>query len=136
MVSGSATPDIQRRENHQLGLVRLRPAFICAEVDVLLVAYGIGYGVMEISCRCVAGQQQGNPSSQQERLVRLGQLLPKGLSPRLTQVAVAVCVECNPEADFEFGLDLLLQGVEQRQGGHSTDRSAVATGPEIQHGED
>ncbi|HBY99235.1 MAG: TetR/AcrR family transcriptional regulator C-terminal domain-containing protein [Ardenticatenaceae bacterium] len=107
-----------------------------AEILRTLVAYGIGYGVMELSCYSLTGLQEYDPLSQRERLVRLGQLLPRGIAPRLTQVAMTMCVECEPEADFEFGLDLLLQGLERFQSGRDADQGAPAAREATTRGED
>ncbi len=92
-----------------------------AEILRALIAYGRGYGMAELSCFVLSGPQQEQPSSPQERLVRLGQRLPRGISPRLARVAAAICAECDPDSDFEFGLDLILWGVR------SVDRRAQAS---------
>lgn len=88
-----------------------------AEILRTLIAYGIGYGVAELACFCQTALQPGETLPPRERLVRLGQLLPPGLAPRLTRVAVAMCAECDPEADFARGLDLLLRGLHDAERG-------------------
>ncbi|MQB02343.1 MAG: hypothetical protein GEU78_19315 [Actinobacteria bacterium] len=45
--------------------------------------------------------------------MRVMQSLPQGLSPHLAEVACVVC-ECDLDKQFDFGLDLIISGLEAR----------------------
>jgi AcrR family transcriptional regulator len=75
-----------------------------------LITYAVGYGMAELS-PLLMSQLQGNDVSDVQRVMRVVQSLPQGLSPHLAEVACIVC-ECDLDAQFDFGLDLIINGLE------------------------
>ena len=73
-----------------------------------LITYAVGYGMAELS-PLLMSQLQGNDVSDVQRVMRVIQSLPQGLSPHLAEVACIVC-ECNLYKQFDFGLDLIING--------------------------
>lgn len=55
-------------------------------------------------------------------VVGLGQALPAGTPPHLVETAIALCADCDPDACFEFGLKLIIQGVRQLETAEAPDR--------------
>jgi TetR/AcrR family tetracycline transcriptional repressor len=78
-----------------------------------LCAYAMGYGISELYCfgawRADAGQPDANVT---DVLLWLGRILPPRTPPRLVDAAVSVC-DCDPDGDFEAGLDMALRGLRQ-----------------------
>lgn len=77
-----------------------------------LVTYAVGYGMAELS-PLLMDQLQGSDVPDVQRLMRVMQSLPRDLSPRLAEVACIVC-ECDVDGQFDFGLDLIIGGLEAR----------------------
>jgi TetR/AcrR family tetracycline transcriptional repressor len=75
-----------------------------------LVTYAVGYGMAELS-PLLMNQLQGSDVSDVQRVMRVMQSLPRDLSPRLAEVACVVC-ECDVDKQFDFGLDLIMGGLE------------------------
>lgn len=85
-----------------------------AEVLRSVVSFSVGYGLQEVSLLAVPGTPPGQgEGAGREFLVALGQSLPAGTPPHLVETAIALCADCDPEACFEFGLKLIVQGVRQ-----------------------
>lgn len=77
-----------------------------------LVSYGIGYGAVELSY--LLSEDQGSaeePASEVERLMRIMRMVPRDVPPRLAEVARIIC-DCDVDAQFDFGLELILFGLE------------------------
>lgn len=53
--------------------------------------------------------------SDREVLVYLGQALPPGIPPALTDAAVTMIADCDPDRCFDDGLELMLAGLNQAQ---------------------
>lgn len=86
----------------------LKPEFAAQGVRAL-VTYAVGYGMAELS-PLLMNQLQGSDVSDVQRVVRVMQSLPEGLSPHLAEVACVVC-ECDVDGQFDFGLDLIIDGL-------------------------
>jgi AcrR family transcriptional regulator len=80
-----------------------------------LQSFGVGYGLAELTCFGIP-EVGGADLSQAEMLVLLGQALPPGVPPHLADAAIALYAVTNPEAAFESGLDLLLDGLRPDHG--------------------
>jgi hypothetical protein len=83
-----------------------------AEVLRSLVSFTMGYGLQEIGL-WPASAERGVPAGEREFLVSLGQALPAGAPTYLIDTAIALCADCDPDACFEFGLELIVQSVRQ-----------------------
>jgi len=77
-----------------------------------LVTSAVGYGMAELS-PLLMNQLQGSDVSDVQRVMRVMRSLPGDLSPRLTGVACVVC-ECDLDRQFDFGLDLIIGGLESQ----------------------
>lgn len=84
-----------------------------AEVLRSIVSFSVGYGLQEVSIVAIPGAPGQGEGAGREFLVALGQSLPAGTPPHLVETAIALCADCDPEACFEFGLELIVQGVRQ-----------------------
>jgi AcrR family transcriptional regulator len=84
-----------------------------AEVLRSVVSYSVGYGLQEVSLVEVPGTQGQSEGDGREFLVALGQSLSPGTPPHLVETAIVLCADCDAEACFEFGLELIVQGVRQ-----------------------
>jgi len=93
-----------------------------AEVLRSVVSYSVGYGLQEISLLAVPGTPVQGEGAGREFLVALGQSLPAGTPPHLIETAIALCADCDPDACFEFGLELIVQGVRQLETAEARDR--------------
>lgn len=71
--------------------------------------YGLGYTMMELACRTTIGIPRGG-EPELEALVRLVRTLPPNAPPELARVARDCCA-CDFDAQFEFGLEALLDGL-------------------------
>jgi AcrR family transcriptional regulator len=87
----------------------------------MLVGYVMGHATLEI-----AGVMSGDPdpehAAQHEAFLHL---LPRDRFPRMAEM-LPYLAHCDREAEFEFGLDMLLAGLEAKLGhrpaGHSAQR--------------
>jgi AcrR family transcriptional regulator len=77
-------------------------------------AYAIGHGLIEISSLLPpASSQSADAASPLERLRQVLCRIPPGVPPRLAEVACLVC-DCDLEAQFTQGLELILDGLEPK----------------------
>jgi AcrR family transcriptional regulator len=73
-------------------------------------SFSLGYGLAEISCFGITDAGTSDLSTE-AMLVLLGQALPPDTPPHLVDAAIALYGEADPDALFESGLDLLLNGL-------------------------
>lgn len=85
---------------------------VAAQAVRALVTYAVGYGMAELS-PLLMNQLQGSDVSDVQRVVRVMQVLPRDLPPGLAEVACVVC-ECDVDDQFDFGLELIIGGLEAR----------------------
>jgi AcrR family transcriptional regulator len=83
-----------------------------AEVIRSIVSFSIGYGLQEVDLG-TPSTGRGSPVGAREFLVSLGQALPADSPAHLIETAIALCADCDPDACFEFGLELIVQGVRK-----------------------
>lgn len=76
-----------------------------------LVSYGIGYGAVELSYLLSEDRGSAEPASETERLMRVMRMLSRDVPPHLAEVARVIC-DCDVDAQFDFGLELILVGLE------------------------
>lgn len=85
---------------------------LAAEAVRTLISYGIGYGALELSY--LLSEDRGSaeePASEAERLMRVMRMVPRDVPPYLAEVARVICA-CDVDAQFDFGLELILAGLE------------------------
>ena len=78
-----------------------------AELIRTLVAYAVGYGMLELSAPPPAGE------TQMEQIVSITRALPLDTPVHLVEVARLMC-DCDMDYQFKLGLDLILAGLEAR----------------------
>lgn len=78
-----------------------------AELIRTLVAYAVGYALLELSAPAPAGE------TQMEQIVSITRTLPRDTPVRLVEVARMMC-DCDMDYQFTLGLDLILAGLEAR----------------------
>lgn len=76
-----------------------------------LVSYGIGYGAVELSYLLSEDRGSVEPASETERLMRVMRMVPRDVPPHLAEVARVIC-DCDVNAQFDFGLEVVLAGLE------------------------
>lgn len=94
------------------GFERKRAAEILNAVN----SYAMGYAMMELAALPL---NQPTPPAQPkasdfERIAQVMRVLPRETPPHLAEVAYLLCVDCDLDAQFTFGLDLLLTGLRAR----------------------
>ena len=77
-----------------------------AEMIRTLMAYAVGYGMVELSAPVVGGTGL-------EQIVSLTRALPRDAPIHLVEVARLMC-DCDMDYQFDLGLDLILAGLEAR----------------------
>lgn len=77
------------------------------EVIRAVLSYAFGYALSELCWSCAAAGAE----SELGRLRRVSQLLPDDVPDDLLAVAMDVCGDCDLEAPFQVGLDLMLEGL-------------------------
>lgn len=103
--------------HHALEILRARGFNdeIAAAVTRSLISYASGYGLAELTCLGAPGRQPDAESSDAtDMLLALGRALPADTPRELIDAAVAV-LDCDTEACFEFGLDLLVAGADRHR---------------------
>lgn len=81
-----------------------------------IFSYAIGTGYAEVAMLGVQCQPADRGElSDRELLVYLGQALPPGTPPALTEAAVAMIADCDPDRCFDDGLELMLAGLAHAQ---------------------
>lgn len=78
-----------------------------AELIRMLVAYAVGYAMLELSAPPPAGE------SQMEQIVKLTRALPQDTPVHLVEVARLMC-DCDMDFQFKLGLDLIVTGLQAR----------------------
>jgi len=102
--------DLTLRRLERAGLDR--PS--AAEALRAVWAYAIGQGLIEISILVPAeSSQSGDLATPLERLRQVLCRIPPEVPPRLAEVACLVC-DCDLDAQFVCGLDLILDGLSPR----------------------
>lgn len=76
-----------------------------------LVSYGVGYGAVELSYLLSEDPGSAEFASEAERLMRVMRMVPRDVPPHLAEVARVIC-DCDVDAQFDFGLELVLVGLE------------------------
>lgn len=84
---------------------------LAAQAVRTLVSYGVGYGAVELSYLLSEDQESAEPASEAERLMRVMRMLSRDVPPHLAEVARVIC-DCDVDAQFDFGLELILVGLE------------------------
>jgi AcrR family transcriptional regulator len=87
-----------------------------AEILRTLYAYALGFGLIEVSW--LAGESadlaQGDAL---HRMRRITQIVPADAPDRLLRAAVLMCTECDMDAQFDLGTELMLRGLQESGGG-------------------
>jgi AcrR family transcriptional regulator len=78
------------------------------EVVRTVVAYALGSALSEMCWSCASSTTE----SELARLRRVNQMLPEDVPDDLLSVAMDLCGDCDLRAQFELGLDLMLQGIQ------------------------
>jgi AcrR family transcriptional regulator len=88
-----------------------------AEALQTVCSYAMGYALMELAALPLnAPSPPTQPkASDFERIAQVMRVLPRETPPHLAEVAYLMCVDCNLDAQFAFGLDLLLTGLRASQ---------------------
>lgn len=88
---------------------------IAAAVIRSLTSYASGYGLAELTCLGLPGGQPEDASPDPtDLLLALGRALPADTPRELVDAAVAV-LDCDTDACFQFGLDLLIAGADRHR---------------------
>jgi AcrR family transcriptional regulator len=77
-----------------------------AEMLRTVFSYAFGYGLLELSANVPTG------STELERLVTVTRAVPREAPARLVEVARLIA-DCDMNAQFQVGLDLILAGLER-----------------------
>ena len=105
----------------QAGFARKR----AAEALNAVLSYAMGYATMELAAQPLnlpAQLTQSTPPTQPtqtpvtdfERIAQVMRAIPRETPPHLAEVAYLMCVDCDLDAQFTFGLDLMLTGLANR----------------------
>jgi AcrR family transcriptional regulator len=78
------------------------------EVVRAVASYAFGAALSELCWSCAAAATESDLA----RLRRVSQRLPDDVPEDLLAVAIEICGDCDLEAPFELGLDLMLRGLE------------------------
>jgi AcrR family transcriptional regulator len=95
-----------------------------AEVIRSVVSYSVGHGLQEVGFPAIPQTPGASATAGREFLVSLGQALPAGTPSYLVETAIALCADCNPDDCFEFGLELIVEGVRQFESSKGLDRAS------------
>lgn len=76
----------------------------------------MGYAMMELAALPLnqPTQPTQTPATDFERIAQIMRVIPRDASPQLAEVAYLMCVDCDLDVQFAFGLDLLLTGLRAR----------------------
>jgi AcrR family transcriptional regulator len=74
-------------------------------------AYGFGHALAELSC-LPGGSTDGAGCDDLARLRRVTAMVPAHVPDNLVRVALKVCGDCDTEAQFAIGLDLMIRGLD------------------------
>lgn len=74
-------------------------------------AYGFGHALAELSC-LPGGSADGSDCDEVARLRRVTTMVPAHVPDHLVRVALKVCGDCDMQAQFAIGLDLMIRGLE------------------------
>ncbi len=88
-----------------------------AEALNAVLSYAMGYAMMELAALPLTQLPQPTqaPATDFERIAQVMRRLPRDVPPQLAEVAYLMCVDCDLDVQFTFGLDLLLTGLRARQ---------------------
>lgn len=102
----------------QAGFERKR----AAEALNAVLSYAMGYATMELAARPLSAPTQSTlptptstPVTDFERIAQVMRAIPRETPPQLAEVAYLMCVDCDLDAQFTFGLDLMLMGLRSKQ---------------------
>lgn len=88
---------------------------IAAAIIRSLLSYASGYGLGELTCLGAPGRPPGEASTDAtDLLLALGRALPADTPRELIDAAVSV-LDCDTDACFQFGLDLLIAGADRHR---------------------
>lgn len=77
-----------------------------------VLSYALGTGYAEVAMLGVQCEPADRGElTDRELLVYLGQALPPGTPPPLTEAAVTMIADCDPDRCFEDGLEFMLAGI-------------------------
>ena len=93
---------------------------LAAQAVRTLVSYGIGSGAVELSYLLSEDRGSAEPASETERLMRIMRMVPRDVPPHLAKVASIIC-DCDVDAQFDFGLEVILTGLEAKLNRRPTD---------------
>lgn len=76
-----------------------------------VIAYSLGQALGELSW---SGNGVGGTDDESElaRIRRVGRLLPPDAPERLLGVALAICGDCDMSTQFDFGIDVMIRGLD------------------------
>ncbi len=87
-----------------------------SEVLCTICSYAIGYAMVELSALSSEPSEQGTSGlTDIGRLTQIMRRLPRETPTRLVEVA-CILTDCDMDAQFLFGLDLMLTSLKARQG--------------------
>lgn len=87
-----------------------------AEIVRTLYAYALGSALIEVAWR--AGESGDLVESDEvHRIRRVTQMVPADAPDRLLRAALALCTECDLNAEFDLGTELMLRGLRDAEGG-------------------
>lgn len=106
----------------QAGFERKR----AAEALNAVLSYAMGYATMELAAQPLNALTQSarstpptqttqTPATDFERIAQVMRAIPRETPPQLAEVAYLMCVDCDLDAQFTFGLDLMLTGLRGKQ---------------------
>ena len=103
--------DVTLEQLQQAGFERKR----ASEVICTVSSYAIGYAMVELSAlRPVSPEHGTSELTNIGRLTQIMRRLPRETPARLVEVA-CVLTDCDMDAQFLFGLDLMLTSLKARQ---------------------
>lgn len=100
----------------QAGFERKR----AAEALNAVLSYAMGYATMELAAQPLNAPTPSTsltpiPATDFERIAQVMRAIPRETPPQLAEVAYLMCVDCDLDAQFTFGLDLMLTGLRGKQ---------------------
>jgi TetR/AcrR family transcriptional regulator, tetracycline repressor protein len=88
-----------------------------AETLNAVLSYAMGYATMELAAQPLRAPTPPTqtPATDFERIAQVMRAIPRDTPPQLAEVAYLMCVDCDLDAQFSFGLDLMLTGLRGKQ---------------------
>ncbi|MGH9118959.1 MAG: TetR/AcrR family transcriptional regulator C-terminal domain-containing protein [Acidimicrobiales bacterium] len=82
-----------------------------AQAVCAVLGHAFGYAAMEVAAGNAAAAAH-SPESDSQRIRRVAQMLPSDVPDHLFEIGIAVCCNCDSDAQFATGVDLIIAGLQ------------------------